>query len=665
MLTDSGTAYYAYSGNVGMMNLVRDVLTYELDHGMTPSTWAWPNVAFASSDGGSLTYQGAHYGDSTGSGDGFGVIQPDKVAEVAVAFLQVLPSTAARRGFVTRRFKRRTFSSITSGREIRPTLHGRFGFTVRPTSPASSTPPMSSRRFGYSTISIRLGLGDTAGYQTARQTVWNWLMAYPLKNNVWSNYFEDVPIQSDTWNTNQLNAAETARYLMQHPESDPNWQTHVRGIISWIETNFGVTGYGATRVAEQLDFKYPMGSHTSRYASLNAQLYELTGDQAALDKAFRSFNWASYMCGSNGVVIDGPQVNHVWWTDGYGDYIKHFLEGLGAVPQWAPPTQSHLLRSTSIVGSIQYNATEIDYTVADTASQETFRLAFTPESISVDGTLLPNLPALTQEGWTYDGTTGALRLRHDSGTVIRVSGSPLTGNLAPTVTLDTPSAGTYTTTSLVLSATAGDPDGVVDHVDFVANGLTVGTATSSPYQMTWAGLAPGNYVLAAAAVDDTVGARTVSTSVAVSVSSPALPSPPTGLTASVAGGTVNLVWTPPTGTAPARYALYRSTTTGFAPGASNLIAQPALPYADVGLGPGPTSIESRPSMRRADRVRLLMRRRRRLRAACLSTKLCIRTVRARVTSPGITTAFANSSCWHLLRLTVPRVANPSRSVAVD
>ena len=347
------------------------------------------------------------------------------------------------------------------------------------------------------------------------------------------------------------------------------------------------------------------------------------------------------MCGSNGVVIDGPEVNHVWWTDGYGDYIKHFLEGLGAVPQWAPPTQSHLLRSTSIVRSIQYSATEIDYTVADTASQETFRLAFTPESISVDGTLLPNLPSLTQEGWTYDSTTGALRLRHDSGTVIRVSGSSLPGNLAPTVTLDTPAAGTYTTTSLVLSATAGDADGVVDHVDFVANGLTIGTATSSPYQVTWGGLAPGNYVLAAAAVDN-VGARTVSTSVAVSVSSPGLPSPPTGLAASVAGGTMNLVWTPPAGSAPARYALYRSTTTGFAPGASNLIAQPTgATYADVGLGPGTyfyrvaavdaSGAQSQPSNEASATI-----------AGGLSVdKIVYSDGSSTRTSPGITTSFAS------------------------
>src|SRR4029453_3359913 len=43
MLPDSGLSYYAYSGSVPMANLVRDVLTYQLDHGMTPSTWHWPS----------------------------------------------------------------------------------------------------------------------------------------------------------------------------------------------------------------------------------------------------------------------------------------------------------------------------------------------------------------------------------------------------------------------------------------------------------------------------------------------------------------------------------------------------------------------------------------------------------------------------------------------
>ena len=42
-------------------------------------------------------------------------------------------------------------------------------------------------------------------------------MTYPMQNNRWSNYFEDVQIQPDTANFNQLVAGETARYLMLHP----------------------------------------------------------------------------------------------------------------------------------------------------------------------------------------------------------------------------------------------------------------------------------------------------------------------------------------------------------------------------------------------------------------------------------------------------------------
>ena len=68
MLTDSGLLYYAYSGNVAMANLVRDVLTFDLDHGLTPSTWNWPGVPFASGDSGALTYQGAQVRQLHGSG---------------------------------------------------------------------------------------------------------------------------------------------------------------------------------------------------------------------------------------------------------------------------------------------------------------------------------------------------------------------------------------------------------------------------------------------------------------------------------------------------------------------------------------------------------------------------------------------------------------------
>jgi hypothetical protein len=587
MLTDSGLLYYAYSGNIAMANLVRDVLTYQLDHGMTPSTWHWPSVAYASADSGALTYRGASYGNTTGVGDGVGVIQPDKVGEIGAAFLKYYE-----------------FSGTTRFRDAAVQAADVLASHVRPGSATQSPWPFrvyaqtNAIREQYSAhvISsiqlfdelIRLNLGNVAAYQTARQTAWTWLMTYPIQNNVWANYFEDVPIRSDQSNVNQLNAGETARYLMRHPEFDPSWETHVRGIVAWVESRFAVPQYGATSIAEQDAFFYPMGSHTSRYASVNAQLYELTGDAAAKEKAYRSLNWATYMCGPTGIVIDGPGVNHIWWTDGYGDYIKHFLEGVGSVPEWAPSSQSHLLRSTSVVRSVQYAPTDITYQVFDTSAQEVLRLNFTPQSVTADGVLLPKVPDLAQPGWTFTSATGVLRVRHDAGTQIRISGTLLNNNLPPEVRLDSPAPGAYMTPlSLNLTATASDPDGTIASVEFLRNGATLATRVTPPYVFQWTAVPPGTYQLTAAAVDDQ-GARTTSSAVAIVVSSPAPPPPPTNLVATVAGGAVTLAWTPPVGgPVVATYGVYRSTTSGFTPDAATLIGQPAAPaFADAGVTSG-------------------------------------------------------------------------------
>ena len=59
---------------------------------------------------------------------------------------------------------------------------------------------------------IRIGQGDVSGvYTTVRRKAWAWLEEYPLKNNVWSGYFEDVDPNIN--NMNQVIPLELARYL--------------------------------------------------------------------------------------------------------------------------------------------------------------------------------------------------------------------------------------------------------------------------------------------------------------------------------------------------------------------------------------------------------------------------------------------------------------------
>jgi hypothetical protein len=274
---------------------------------------------------------------------------------------------------------------------------------------------------------IALGLGDTALYRAARTTAWNWMMNFPMQNNYWSQYFEDVPIQTVyNNNLNQYNSLMTARYLVQHPEYDANWEAHVRGLITWSENLFGQQSFGATTIKEQIPvFPYVMGSHASRYASVNALLYERTGDTVAKEKAYRSFNWATYMARSNGVVIDGPDVNTQWFTDGYGDYVRHFMTGLAAVPEWSPANQTHLLRSSSVIQSISYGSNNVNYTTYDATGVEVLHVGLNPISVSANGLALFQRADLNQPGWTLDIATKTLRIYRVNASQISISLDPV------------------------------------------------------------------------------------------------------------------------------------------------------------------------------------------------------------------------------------------------
>jgi hypothetical protein len=418
MLIESALRYYQYSGDAAVLQIARNVADHHLANGMTAAGDNWASVPYASGDAGSLTYKGASYGNTTGTGDGVGVIQPDKIGELGVGMVQLYKVTG----------DQKYLDAATSWASVLAS-HIRTGSATQSPWPFRVVASSGAVKEQYcahviSPIElfdelIRLNAGNVAAYQTARTTAWNWMMIYPMQNNVWSQYFEDVGFSSSSSsNLNQLNAMMTARYLLLHPEMDAAWEAHVRGLITWVENTFGVSQYGATIVREQQVFAYPMGSHTSRYASVNALLYARTGDAAAKEKAYRSFNWATYMARSNGVVLDGPEVNNQWFTDGYGDYVRHFMIGMGAVPEWSPASQDHLLQTSTVVKSVTYGTGVVAYQTFDAAATDTLHLTAMPTGVSAGGVALVSRADLTQPGWMYNANTGVLTVYHtNSGSV--------------------------------------------------------------------------------------------------------------------------------------------------------------------------------------------------------------------------------------------------------
>lgn len=425
MLCDAARLYYAYSAEPRVLGFARSLLDHQLTYGTTPLNYNWGGVPWSTGAAGSVSY------GNDALREGVGVLEPDKLGELG--FHGYLWMYEVTRETVYRDAAIRCADALVSHQRTGTSNQSPWPYRVNAQTGAVVENYCSDviapiRLFDEL---IRLNLGNVAAYQTARQSVWTWLLSDVIEHDAWYNYFEDVGVQDDFSNPNQYNAGQTARYLLEHPDSDPSWQSHVERILDWIQSEFGGTDsgepglqYGARVISEQDHYKYKMASHTARFGALKALYAEATGSGVAKDVAFRSLNWCTYMCRNNGVVIEGPaEAAHdpaCWFTDGHGDYVRHFMLAMGAIPEWAPADESHLLRSSSTVRQVTLSPGGIAYVTFDAAATEVLRMRQQPVSVLANGVPLDRRADLTQQGWTCDTLTGVVRVRHDAATQLRI-----------------------------------------------------------------------------------------------------------------------------------------------------------------------------------------------------------------------------------------------------
>jgi hypothetical protein len=359
--------------------------------------------------------------------------------------------------------------------------------------------------------------GDVAAYATARAALKNWLLTYPMQNGNWVDGHSDVGINgTNNWSTTC--ASDMCLYLFDNPGWDPNFRTNAFRLIQWAEDHFVNVGtpdnlpgqyHGAYVPAEQTAYLYRMGYQAARLGAQYALWYEASGNDAYKDRAYRCLAYNTYMMQANGQSSDGPtDTVGFWWSDCYGEAPRMYYYAMGAVPEWAPPNENHLLRSSSVVKAIAYTSASITYTTWDSASTEVFRLSSVPTNVFASGVALPQLTALANQGWTYDGAMGVLRVRHVNATQMQVVFDPALQ--PPTVSLDSPSDGaSFTSPALVpLTASTNGSFAGVTNVEFFSGSTKIGQDTSSPFSLVWPNVPEGNYVLTAKATDATGLSRT-------------------------------------------------------------------------------------------------------------------------------------------------------------
>ena len=436
MLTDSAVLWYAFSGDRAAIDVARKALSYQMTHGTTPADWDWARVPYASAGAGDVEYGGADdaWCNFCGRGDGIGVIEPDKVGELGLAYLRMFEMTG---DIAFRDAALACADALAKHVRAGEQTSSPWPFRVFAKTNAVREPYSSNVIYALTLFDElqRGALGHVDAYARAYTLALQWLLRVPMANDAWSGYFEDVDLHIDpTVNPNQYSALSVARWLMAHPQVDPLWREHVAHLLSWTAEKFGGdtpqergTQWGATVMSEQRDDTAKMASHTARYGATLALWYAATGDAAARDRGARSLNWATYACRDDGIVAVSQDTNEGWWfSDGYGDYIRHFLVAMAAVPEWAPRREDHLLHSTSVVTHIDYRAAHVAWTTFESAASETLRLTFSPTSVCSAGASIAKRDDLDADGYTVRplGSGGFLvRVRHSGGGEVIVSGS--------------------------------------------------------------------------------------------------------------------------------------------------------------------------------------------------------------------------------------------------
>ncbi len=380
MALSSWNLLHGYLGDPAVKANMILIADHWLDHGMTGADLPWANVPFPYN---TSVHSGAYDGNMR-SGPGF--VEPDKAASFGAELVMLHKVTGNPRYLDAAVAIADTMAArmVAGDGDHSPWPYRVHAATNRAHVEGGSSASYTTNYTGalrlFSELA-ELGAGDPVNYRQSATALAEWLRNHPCRTMRWGPFFEDIA--TSRWSDAEINADTLAAFILDHPEWDFGGVYQARTQLDWSLATLGNVGYrafGVMPLDEQTVYRFPGNSHSARHAAAELRYAEVTGDLRRADQAIRQLNWATYMVGGDGrnqYIQDG-----VWLTDGYGDYVRHYLRAMASFPSLAPEDQNHLLRTTSVVQTMSYGDGVITYTKFDAASTETFKLgAWQPTAI--------------------------------------------------------------------------------------------------------------------------------------------------------------------------------------------------------------------------------------------------------------------------------------------
>jgi hypothetical protein len=400
---ENARLYYAYTGDTSVMKIVRDFIDYSLEHGTSPADFTWPNFPYTTTNPGDIEFRGFSNHENLVLHE----IQVDHAGEMGLTYFRMYLFSGEEK-------------YLTAALHVADVLaaNARVGTAEKSVWPyrVIMDSGIITAEYGANWTGcymlfdhlIKANLGNVTAYKNALSKTRDFLLQFPMKTGYWTDGHTDTDINSNTYKSN-LSASNISLCMFDYPELNPNWKQDIPKLIKWTEENFvfrcapgePATLWGANLVGEQDIYLPKMDYQTARYASQCARWYAISGDVAYKEKAFRSLNWVTYCNTDEGLAIESPVSSiDTWWSDCYGECPRMFYQAFAGVPEWAPPAENHILYSEGILKNIEYENKNVTYVATKTNDFEYLRLAFKPETITLNGTQLPLIAKADKEGYT-------------------------------------------------------------------------------------------------------------------------------------------------------------------------------------------------------------------------------------------------------------------------
>jgi len=386
---ESARLWYAYTGDISVMKIVRDFMDYTLVHGTSSKEFAWPGFPYTTTNAGDTIFRGF-----TSAGRlVLHEIQVDHAGEMGLTYFRMYLFTGDDKYLS----KALNVADVLASK----VRDGNKDESVWPYRVVMDDGRITAQ-YGANWTGcymlfenlIRSGFGNVEDYIRARDKTRDFLLEYPMKTGYWTDGHSDTDVKSNTYKSN-LSASNMALCLFDYPELDPEWKADIPLLIKWTEDNFVFrtaneepsTMWGANIVGEQDDFNFKMDYQTARYAAACARWYAVSGDESYKEKAYRSLNWVTYCNDSLGMAFESPVSKGIlsWWSDCYGECPRMFYHAFAAVPEWSPPGENHILYSEGILKEVKYYDSKVEYTTTADSGTEYLRLNFKPVKVVLNG----------------------------------------------------------------------------------------------------------------------------------------------------------------------------------------------------------------------------------------------------------------------------------------